>query len=184
MEPVTIIILFLLLGIVLWSIGTYNRFIKYANAIEEAWSGIDIQLKRRSTLVPNLIRTIERYSQHEAGIFQAKMNTDQFSSETQTRVEEESRISHSLKGLLSVAEAYPDLKASANFIELQNSLEEIEEDIQNARNRYNNYVRKYNTLRDSFPASRIAGKFGFEKQRYFAIDLATQREMPEVGFSV
>ncbi len=183
MEPIVVIILCVLLGLILWPVGTYNRFIKYSNAIEEAWSGIDIELKRRSTLIPNLIRAIERYSQHEAGIFQSKTSNGQFSKETQARVEEESRISHSLKGLLSVAEAYPDLKASANFIELQNSLSEIEEDIQNARNRYNNYVRKFNTLCDSFPASLIAGKFGFEKQRYFALDLATQREMPEVGFS-
>jgi LemA protein len=99
------------------------------------------------------------------------------------RVEEESEISKSLRGLLALAEAYPDLKASANFLELQNSLNEIEEDIQKARNRYNSNVGRFNTLVESFPAKFIARKFGFEKQNYFALDLATQRELPEVDFS-
>jgi len=99
------------------------------------------------------------------------------------RIEEESRISKSLRGILALAEAYPDLKASENFLNLQNSLGEIEEDIQQARHQYNGYVGRFNTLVESFPANFIAGKFGFEKQSYFALDLATQRELPEVGFS-
>jgi LemA protein len=84
---------------------------------------------------------------------------------------------------LALAEAYPDLKASANFLDLQKSLDEIEEDIQKARNQYNRYVGRLNTHIESFPASLIARKFGFEKQKYFTLDLATQRELPEVGFS-
>lgn len=94
----------------------------------------------------------------------------------------ESTITHSLTNLLAFAEAYPDLKASVNFLELQKNLAEIEEDIQKARVRYNNMVARLNILVESFPASLIAAKFGFEKQQYFSLDLATQRELPEVDF--
>ncbi len=99
-----------------------------------------------------------------------------------TRLESESKITHSLSNLLAIAEAYPDLKASANFLELQKSLADIEEDIQAARIRYNNFVARLNTLVESFPASFIANRFGFKKENYFALDLATQRELPEVKF--
>jgi LemA protein len=161
---------------------TYNRFIKYRNNIEEAWSGIDVALKRRSNLVPNLIRAIEGYGEHEAKIFQTKDSYPSGSEGKSERVEEESRISKSLRELLALAEAYPDLKASANFLDLQKSLDEIEEDIQKARNRYNRYVGRLNTQIESIPASLIARKFGFEKQNYFTLDLATQRELPQVDF--
>ena len=183
MEPIIVLVIFVLFVSVAWLIGTYNRFIKYKNRIEEAWSGIDVALKRRFNLIPNLIRAIERYEEHETIIFQT--NNDYFASSTgiSNRVEEESQISKSLRGLLALAEAYPDLKASANFLELQNSLNEIEEDIQKARNQYNSYVGRFNTIVESFPATFIARKFGFEKQNYFALDLATQRELPEVEFS-
>jgi LemA protein len=130
-----------------------------------------------------LIRSVEGYSEHEAKIFQTRNNYLTSSTDISNRVEDESQISKSLRGLLALAEAYPDLKASTNFIDLQNSLDEIEEDIQKARNRYNGYVVRFNTLVESFPAAFIARKFGFEKQNYFALDLATQRELPEVEFS-
>jgi len=183
MEPIIFLVVFVLFVSVAWPIGTYNRFVKYKNRIEEAWSGIDVALKRRFNLIPNLIRAIKGYSQHEAKIFQKKNDYLTGSTGISNRVEEESQISKALRGLLALAEAYPDLKASANFIDLQNSLDEIEEDIQKARNRYNSYVGRFNTLVESFPATFIARKFGFEKQNYFALDLATQRELPEVGFS-
>jgi len=183
MEPIIILIFFVLFVSVAWLIGTYNRFIKYKNNIEEAWSGIDVALKRRFNLIPNLIRAIEGYSEHEAKILRTKSNYLRGPGGISNRVEEESQISKSLRGLLALAEAYPDLKASANFIELQNSLDEVEEDIQNARNRYNRFVGGFNTLVESFPAIFIARKYGFERQNYFALDLATQRELPEVEFS-
>ena len=181
--PQVLIPVFILFVSIAWFVGTYNRFIKYKNRIEEAWSGIDVALKRRFNLIPNLIRSVEGYSEHEAKIFQTRNNYLTDSTGISNRVEDESQISKSLRGLLALAEAYPDLKASANFIDLQNSLDEIEEDIQKARNRYNGYVVRFNTLVESFPATFIARKFGFEKQNYFALDLATQRELPEVEFS-
>jgi LemA protein len=183
MPQVLIPVFFVLFVSVAWFITTYNRFIKYKNKIEEAWSGIDVALKRRFNLIPNLIRSVEGYSEHEANIFRTKSDYLTGSTGISTRVEKESQISKSLRGLLALAEAYPDLKASANFIDLQNSLDEIEEDIQKARNRYNSFVGRFNTLVESFPATFIAKKFGFEKQNYFALDLATQRELPEVDFS-
>jgi len=182
MQPIIMLVLFILLVSIAWFVNAYNRFIKYKNRIEEAWSGIDVTLKRRFSLIPNLIRAIERYEEHEAKIFQTKKDYLAGSTGMSNRVEEESEISKSLRGLLALAEAYPDLKASANFLELQNSLNEIEEDIQKARNRYNSNVGRFNTLIESFPAKFIARKFGFEKKNYFALDLATQRELPEVDF--
>ena len=183
MQPIIMLVIFILLVLIAWFINTYNRFIKYKNRIEEAWSGIDVALKRRFNLIPNLIRAIESYEEHETKIFQTKKDYLAGSTGILKRVEEESQISESLSGLLALAEAYPDLKASANFLDLQNSLSEIEEDIQKARNRYNSNVGIFNTLIESFPAKFIAVRYGFEKKHYFTLDLATQRELPEVNFS-
>ncbi len=171
-------ILFIFLG---WSIKTYNGFVKYRNRIEEAWSGIDVALKRRANLIPNLVRVIEGYSSHESKIFEEKIRQLGGKSGS-SRLEQESQISKSLGGLLAVAEAYPDLKASDNFLDLQNSLDEIEQEVQRARNRYNSYIGRLNTLVESFPSSVIAAKFDFVKQDYLVLELATQREMPSVEF--
>jgi len=183
MKPEFIIpLLFFCVVISAWLIGTYNKFIKYQNRIEEAWSSIDVALKRRFNLIPNLIAAIKGYSEHETELIDNKTRQLQGDDSIDGRLESESRITHSLSGLLAVAEAYPDLKASVNFLELQKSLMEIESDIQDARVRYNKYVARLNTLVESFPSSLIATKFGFQKQHYFSLDLATQRELPEVGF--
>ena len=163
------------------AISTYNKFVKYRNRIEESWSGIDVALKRRANLIPNLVRVIEGYSAHENRIFEEKIR--QLSGGTDSpRMEQESKITKSLGGLLAIAEAYPDLKASENFLDLQKSLDEIEQEIQEARNRYNRYIGRLNTLVESFPASLVAQKFGFEKQDYFSLELATQREVPNIDF--
>lgn len=176
-----IVFIFFSVAISGWLIGTYNKFIKYQNRIEEAWSSIDVALKRRFNLIPNLIAAIKGYRTHESDIIDNK--TNQLKNDSMgDRLASETQITHSLSGLLAVAEAYPDLKASVNFLELQKSLMEIEADIQDARVRYNKIVATLNTLVESFPASLIAAKFGFKKQPYFSLDLATQRELPEVGF--
>ncbi len=164
------------------TVSTYNKFVKYRNRIEEAWSGIDVALKRRANLIPNLVRVIEGYSAHENKIFDEKIKQLSGGSDT-SRMEQESKITKSLGGLLAIAEAYPELKASDNFLDLQNSLDEIEQEVQKARNRYNAFIGRLNTLVESFPASLIARKFGFEKQDYLTLELATQREMPNVEFN-
>jgi LemA protein len=181
MGPELIIpILFVLIILSAWSIGTYNKFVKYKNNIEESWSGIDVALKRRANLIPSLVKVIEGYGQHESSIFNdtriektVKSNAD--------RVVEESEISKSLGGLLALAEAYPDLKASDNFLSLQQSLDEIESEIVMARKRFNRNVGKLNTLVESFPATIIARKFGFTKQNYLDLELTTQRTMPDLA---
>jgi len=182
MAPAWMFAAFVLFVLVAWLIGTYNRFIKYRNKAEESWSLIDVALKRRFNLIPNLIRTVKGYSEHEAKVFQTKTDNLKISDGLSNRVQEENQISKSLRGLIALAEDYPDLKASSNFIDLQNNLDELEEDIQNARNRYNKYIGRFNTLVESFPASLIAKRFGFQKLKYFSLEFATHREMPEVSF--
>ncbi|RJX27362.1 MAG: LemA family protein [Desulfurivibrio sp.] len=185
MRPEVIIIplCFVVFVLVAWTINTYNSFVRYRNKIEEAWSAIDVALKRRANLIPNLIRVIEGYSNHEARIFQDKAEQLAGKSKSAERMARESHISESLGGLMALAEAYPDLKASGNFLDLQNSLDEIEQEVQRARDRYNSYIGRLNTLVESFPSSLIARRFGFSKQSYLALELATQREMPAVDFS-
>ena len=183
MQPVIIIpTLFICYFLLVWLISTYNKFIKYQNRIEESWSSIDISLKRRFNLVPNLVSAIKGYEKHEGDILDRNINYTNEESDVSNRVESESKITNSLSGLLAVAEAYPDLKASVNFLELQKNLADIEEDIQARRVSYNNIVGRLNTLVESFPANFIASRFGFEKRNYFTLDLATQRELPLVEF--
>ncbi|MBW1634756.1 MAG: LemA family protein [Deltaproteobacteria bacterium] len=177
--PIIVPLLFVTFFLVAWSIGTYNKFIKYRNRIEESLQGIDVALKRRANLIPSLVKVVEKYSSHEDKIFQEKTRQLGMLSEP-NRLEEEQQISRNIGGLLAIAEAYPDLKASTNFLDLQNNLDEIEQDVQQARNRYNGYIARFNTQVESFPASYIARKFHFTKQDYLVLELATQREMPNI----
>lgn len=161
---------------------TYNSFIKYRNMIEEEWSGIDTALKRRTNLIPNLISAVKGYSQYEAATLQEMTGSRAKPEDVEGRSNEESQISKSLGGLIAVAEAYPDLKASENFKMLQQALIEVEEEIQNIRRDYNRAVRKYNTQIESFPGNIMAGIFSFTRAEYFSLALATQREVPDVDF--
>jgi LemA protein len=183
----SLIPLFMLAGFVVvvstaWYIHTYNRFVKYRNRIEEAWSRIDVALKRRFNLIPNLVQAVQGYEDHESRLLaRANAETDP-SADVAHRMEAESRISKSLSGLMALAEAYPDLKASRNFLSLQEQLNEIERDIQRARNRLNSAVNRYNTLIDSVPSKWIATKYHFQKEDYFTLALATERDLPAVDF--
>jgi len=183
MEPFIFLLVALVVFPLGWVIATYNKFIKYRNMIEEKWSGIDVALKRRFNLIPNLINATKGYSTHEREVLKSTTATRSKTADVVSREEEESRITRSLSGIIALAEAYPDLKASSNFLALQESLNEVEEEIQKARTLYNYSVRKFNTLVESFPSSLIAMKFGFTRQNFFSLELATQRELPEVDFS-
>ena len=183
MEPFAIALLVLLAAPVLWIMVTYNKFIKYRNMIEENWSGIDVALKRRFNLIPNLVKATKGYSEHEDAVLTKVAMTRAAAANVVSREEEESRISRSLSGIIALAEAYPDLKASANFLALHHSLDEVEEEIQQARRRYNYSVRKFNTLVESFPSNFIARKFKFARQNFFSLELATQRELPQIDLS-
>ena len=184
MSPEILIpILFACIVTIVWSISTYNKFVKYENRIEESWSTIDIALKRRFNIIPGMISIVKGYSKHESEILESKIDILKDTDNTGERLYNETKITHSLSSMLAFAEAYPELKASVNFLNLQKSLTEVEVDIQEARVRYNNYVASLNTLVDSFPANFIAAKFSFEKKDYFTLDLATQRELPDMTFS-
>lgn len=162
-------------------VSMYNRFIKYRIQIEAGWSDIDVALKRRYNLIPGLIKLVQGYSNHEASALDNVIRQRTGDSENSLQAgEQESQISQSLGGLIAVAENYPDLKASQNFVSLQTSLSEIEQEIQNTRTTYNAAVRKYNTHLESFPSNFMASFFSFRKYEYFNLELATQRAVPRI----
>ncbi len=179
------LIMLILLLIALWFAVSYNRFIKQKNMITEAWSGIDVQLKRRHDLIPNLVDSVKGYSTHERELFQkiteSRIKTMQAVS-PEEKSKSESGLSGELKNLFAVAENYPDLKASENFLNLQNQLAEIENQIQFARRYYNGAVRDYNIRIESFPSIIIAALFNFRKEEFFEITLSSERESTKVDF--
>lgn len=179
------ITLVVIAAVVLWLIFTYNRFIKHKNQVREAWSGIDVQLKRRANLIPNLVETVKGYGRHEREALREVTALRTGSDPGQSvheRAEQESRVSQAVRNLLAVAESYPDLKASQNYLDLQGNLGEIEEQIQLARRYYNGAVRNWNTLVESFPSNLVANFFRFRIAEFFEIELATDRAVPEVRF--
>lgn len=179
----TLALILLVALIIVWFIVTYNLFIRDKNLIREAWSGIDVQLKRRHNLIPNLIESVRGYSQHEKTLLE---NITRKRSEA-TKIENvkekapaESDLSGMLKNLILAVENYPDLKASGNFLDLQKLLIEIEDQLQYARRYYNGAVRNYNIRVESFPSNIIANIFNFNPDNYFEITLATEKHTPEI----
>ena len=181
METMTIILI-ILAAIVVWVIMTYNRFIKLVNLVKESWSGIDVQLKRRFNLIPNLIETVKGYAKHESETLEEVTRMRTGTDDVHERGAEEGRISKAIQDLMLVVENYPDLKASTNFLELQRDLNEIETEIQMARRYYNGTVRDLNIQVESFPSNLIANIFNFNSAEFFEIDFAEQREVPKVEF--
>jgi LemA protein len=180
-----IVVLVVLAVILLWAIGMYNRLIRLRVRTEEAWRDIDTQLKRRWDLIPNLVETVKGYAAHEKGVFErvteararaqgAKTPKDQMAAEADLR--------SAMLNLFAVAEAYPQLKANENFMQLQGSLEQVEDTIQKSRRYYNAVVREFNTSIQVFPASLIAGMFGFSAREFFMLEDEQQREAPKVSF--
>ncbi len=168
--------------ILVWTIGTYNKFIKYRNMIEEGWSIIDVALKRRANLIPKLISSVQGYASHEATVLEditAQRVGSVDSSESREAVTaQESKVSRGLGNLLGVAESNPDLKANTVFIELQEALNLVELEIAQSRNTFNQRIRMMNTLVEQFPSNIIAKIFSFTRDNYFQLELATEREMP------
>jgi LemA protein len=180
-----IIVFVVVSGGILYAIGLYNKLVRNKNMVAEGWSGIEVQLKRRSNLIPNLIETVKGYMAHEAGLLSEIVTLRSRSKETGSVPEKsriESALTRSLGNLLALAEAYPDLKASQNFLDLQDDLSQIESEIQMARRYYNGTVRNLNISIESFPSNLIAERFRFEKADFFDIDDAAEREVPEVKF--
>lgn len=161
-----------------WIVGTYNKFVKYRNMIEEGWSIIDVALKRRANLIPKLISTVQGYAQHEATVLEDVTAQRVGNGSRDSVTEQESKVSQSLGNLLGVAESNPDLKANTVFIELQEALNQVESEIANSRNTFNQRIRMMNTLVEQFPSNIIANIFKFTRDEYFQLALATERDMP------
>ena len=174
----------LLVGLAL--VGLYNSFVKLKIRVDEAWSDIDTQLKRRYDLLPNLIETVKGYAKHESSTFEkiveARSKAMNSGGDIAQKAEAENMLSGTLKSLFALAENYPDLKANTNFLDLQNKLSEIEEHIQLSRRYYNGSVRDYNTAIAVFPGSVIASMFAFSKREFFEI-ADGERENVKVNFS-
>ncbi len=184
-----LLILFVVAAIIfLWVIGVFNSLIRLKNRAKEAWADIDVQLKRRYDLIPNLVETVKGYAAHERELFQkvtearANAMTAEQSGDPKKIGAAENVLSGTLKTLFAVAESYPDLKASQNFLELQRELADTEDKIQAARRFYNANVRDLNTKIEIFPANIIASIFNFKKIEFFELTEPAQREVPKVSF--
>lgn len=183
--------MYIVLGVavvaVLYIVFVYNGLVKSRQMAEEAWSGIDVQLKRRADLIPNIIETVKGYASHEKSTLEAVVelrNKAQAvpSGDVAGRAAAEGLLGQALGRVIALAEAYPDLKANQNFLELQRSLETVEGEIQMSRRYYNGAARDLNVKVESFPSNLIAGQFGFGKKPYFEITNEADRAVPTVKF--
>jgi len=179
-------IILIIVGVVaLWLVLIYNRFITLRNRVKEAWSDIDVQLKRRYDLIPNLVETVKGYAAYESGVFEKVTEARARAMGAQglkEKGEAENMLSSTLKSLFAVAENYPDLKASANFLELQQELTDTEDKIQAARRFYNGTVMELNNKVQSFPANIIANTFNFKPAEFFQLEEAAAKEPVKVSF--
>ena len=163
----------------------YNRLIRLRAMVGEGWSGIEVQLKRRANLVPNLVETVKGYMHHERDLLEqvTRLRSQSMSAEGVTQVRQaETALAGGLARLFAVAEGYPELKASQNFQALQQQLSDIEDQIQMARRYYNGTVRNLNIAVASFPSNLVAGTFGFQTAEFFEIEDPADRAVPRVGF--
>ncbi|MFH1192454.1 MAG: LemA family protein [bacterium] len=182
-------LLWIILGaaviIILWLVAIYNGLIKSKNRTEEAWSDIDVQLKRRYDLIPNLINTVKGYAKHESQLFErvteARAQAINAGS-TKDRATAENALSGTLKSLFAVAENYPELKANENFAKLQDELADTENKIQASRRFYNGNVRDFNIKLQVFPANMVANAIGFKGKEFFEITDGKERENVQVQF--
>lgn len=187
MNPVTIVIIVAVV-VVGWFILVYNGFVRRKNRVDEAWSDIDVQLKRRHNLIPNVVETVKGYVRHEKSVLEevTKARTKAMSAESAGEVKDvgraENMLAGALKTLFAVAENYPDLKANANFLDLQRELADTENKIQAARRFYNGNVRDLNTRVESFPYNVVAGIFRFGRRDFFGLEEESAREPTEVSF--
>jgi LemA protein len=170
---ITIILIVVAVLLVLYAIVTYNGLVRLRNRIQNAWAQIDVQLRRRYDLIPNLVETVKGYAAHEKGTFEAVTQARANAIAAQGPVEQaraENQITGALKSLFAVSEAYPDLKANQNFLALQEELSGTEGRISYARQYYNDAVLRLNTKIQSFPSNILAGMFGFKEHEYFEAD--------------
>lgn len=181
-----IIILFVIaIFVVFYFISIYNRLVKLRTMVQEAWSSIDVMLKKRHDLIPNLVETVKGYATHEKETFEmvTKARTEALNAKSLGEKEAaEKNLDKAMVNLFAVAEQYPELKANTNFLQLQSELANVESDIEKSRRYYNGTVRDYNILTETFPSSIIAKQYQFTKSEFFEIPNAAEREVPSVKF--
>ena len=169
----------------LWLILTYNGLVRRRYRVREAWSDIDVQLKRRYDLIPNLVETVKGYMAHERGVFEKVTEARARAMGAGTKEEKlgaENILSNTLKTLFAVSENYPELKANQNFLSLQTELSDTENKIQAARRFYNGNIMDINTKIETFPTNLIAGMFGFKKEEFFGLESEAEKEAIKVKF--
>ena len=181
------IILAIVAAVAVWAVVVYNRFVRLTNRTEEAWSDIDVQLKRRYDLIPNLVETVKGYAAHEAGTLQKVTEARTKAMGAQTVAEHaqaENMLTGALKSLFAVSEAYPDLKANSNFVELQRELSDTENKIQAARRFYNSVVQELQNALEQFPTNLIGSASGFKTREFFQLGEgeAAAKEPVKVSF--
>ncbi len=188
MTTLSIVLLSLLViavFLIIWIISTYNHFIHLSNMLKEAWSGIDVQLKRRFDLIPNLLETVKGYTKHEKDVFE-NVTKARAQSLQATNVQDKSiaegQLTQALKTLFAVAENYPELKANENFLKLQQELSTIEGDLQLSRRYYNGTVRNYMIALTRLPSNIIAHIAHFEPAAYFEVETKEERSNPQINF--
>jgi LemA protein len=186
-EDMTLIITLVVVALlVLWIVSIYNRLVRLRNTVKSSWSDIDVQLKKRFDLVPNLVETVKGYAGHEKTVLEKVTQARSLAMQATTpekMAKAENMLRESLKSLFAVAEAYPDLKANANFLQLQSQLQDLETSIESARRYYNAVVRDYNTLIESFPSNLIAAQFHFRQEEFFQLESPGERQPVRVSFS-
>jgi LemA protein len=174
-----------IIALIFFVIGIYNNLVQLRTLVEEAWSGIDVQLKKRYDLIPNLVNTVKGYAEHEKDTLEkvTKYRSIAMNAETpKEQIEAENQLSATLKSLFAVSENYPDLKADSSFLNLQAELSDVEDDLEKARRYYNGTVREFNIKIDTFPNNLIAGMLGFSKKPFFEAE-PEARENVKVDFS-
>lgn len=179
------VLLLLVIIIACWAISVRNNFVRMRNTAEEAFATIDVYLKKRYDLIPNLVETVKGYAKHESETLQkviSARNNAASATTTAEKIEADANLSNAIKSINVVAERYPELKANANFIDLSNQLKGIESELANARKYYNATVKTFNTEKDVFPKSIIANRMRLEKFPYFELDSAEERQNVKVSF--
>lgn len=176
--------------VLLWFIGMYNVLVRRRIDCDNGWSQVDVQLKRRYDLIPNLVETVKGYAAHEKGTLEAVINARSRAAavgggaaQAGQRAEAEGMLTQALGRLFALSEAYPDLKANTNFARLQEELASTENKIGFARQHYNDCVARYEESRQSFPTNIVAGAFNFDRREYFKLDEPAAREAPKVSFT-
>lgn len=179
------IILAIVVILVIWLVSSYNGFVKLRNKTEEAFSAMDVSLKKRYDLIPNYVETVKGYAKHEAGTLEkviAARNAAMNASTVEEKIEKDNILSGTLKSLFALSEAYPDLKANQNFLQLQEQLSRIEEEIAGSRRYYNGVVNRFNTKIEMFPGNIVAAIFRFKRKTLYEVTEAQQRENVKVSF--